>query len=235
MAWVFLMEKTMENEIKVGQRFGKLVVLSTHTSQNGNCYCFCKCDCGEKGITAYYNSLLSGKATSCLKCKPKAIKNQKTNNKPKRKRKEANPLIKHPLHQVWSSMIMRCENPKRPYYYLYGGRGIKVCKEWRNNYLAFYDWAIKNGYKLEMLDFHRNRYTLDRIDINGDYTPENCRWVDYREQNENKRHNLILEIDGEKKKIIEWLHQFNAKTPYFYSLLREGMTELQAIEYIRNS
>lgn len=127
---------------------------------------------------------------------------------------------------------MRCENPKRPYYYLYGGRGIKVCEEWRKNYMSFYNWSMENGYKLEMLEFHRNRYTLDRIDINGDYTPENCRWVDYREQNENKRHKLPFTINGETKEIGEWLHQFNATVPYFYCLLREGMSEKEALEFI---
>lgn len=224
-----------QKEIKVGQRFGKLVVLSMHTSRNGNDYCFCKCDCGEKGITAYNSSLLSGKMNSCVKCKTTDKPKNQPCEKTQHKRKEANPLMKHPLHRVWSSMIMRCENPKRPYYYLYGGRGIKVCDEWRKDYLAFYEWSMQNGYKLEMLEFHRNKYTLDRININGDYSPENCRWVDYRQQNENKRHNLILEIDGEKKVISDWLRQYNAKIPYFYSLLREGMTELEAINYIKNS
>lgn len=222
-----------KKEVKVGERFGKLVVLSCHKSQNGRDYCFCKCDCGSKGVTAYYKTLLDGSTDCCSKCKSLSSKkkNQKI-AKEKKPRKPANPLIKHPLHKVWSSMIMRCENPKRPYYYLYGGRGIKVCDEWRYDYMSFYNWSMANGYKLEMLEFHRNRYTLDRIDINGDYTPQNCRWVDYREQNENKRHNLLLEINGETKQIKDWLRQFNATVPYFYSLLREGMTEKEALEVI---
>ena len=218
--------------IKRGDRFGKLVVLSCHESMNGRSYCFCKCDCGAKGVTAYYKTLLEGKTDCCTKCKAKQQTKKKKEPKEKKERKPANPLIKHPLHRVWSSMIMRCENPKRPYYYLYGGRGIKVCDEWRKDYMSFYSWSMENGYKIEMMEFNRNRYTLDRIDVNGDYTPENCRWVDYREQADHKRHTLPFEMNGETKPIIEWLHQFNATVPYFYCLMREGMTEKEALEFI---
>jgi hypothetical protein len=221
----------MENKIEVGQRFGKLVVLSCHKSLSKQNYCLCKCDCGAKGFAAYYDKLLNGETYCCAKCKRISVTRNKE-EKTARKSKEPNPLIKHPLHRVWGGMIARCENPKRPYYYLYGGRGIKVCKEWRYDYMSFYRWSMGNGYKFEMMDCHRNRYTLDRIDINGDYSPENCRWIDYREQNENKRHNLSLTLNGETKRIKEWLQQFNATVPYFYALLREGKNEKEAIEFI---
>ena len=222
------MEKTMENEIKVGQRFGKLVVIvPTQTSRNGKKYCFVNCDCGKKGKQVDVDLLLSAKLKSCG-CDSK-------------EKEKANNIFKHPLHQVWSSMIERCRNPKRPYYYLYGGRGIKVCDEWTNKktgYLSFYDWSMKNGYKFEPLHTKgktkmiKNQFTLDRIDVNGDYCPQNCKWVHYTEQTTSKRQNLIVEFNGENNTCMYFIKKFNATVPYFYYLLRQGNTEIQALNII---
>ena len=140
-------------------------------------------------------------------------------------------VFKHPLHRVWSDMIMRCENPKRPYYYLYGGRGIKVCDEWRKDYLSFYNWSIKNGYKIDKMASGRNRWTIDRLDPNGNYCPENCRWAHYRDAS-NKRIDLSVEYKGETKTAKEWVQKLNSNVSVFYKLLRSGMNEIQAIEYI---
>jgi hypothetical protein len=140
-------------------------------------------------------------------------------------------VFKHPLHRVWSDMIMRCENPKRPYYYLYGGRGIKVCDEWRKDYLSFYNWSIKNGYKIDKMASGRNKWTIDRLDPNGNYCPENCRWAHYRDAS-NKRIDLSVEYKGETKTAKEWVQKLNSNVSVFYKLLRSGMNEIQAIEYI---
>ena len=140
-------------------------------------------------------------------------------------------VFKHPLHRVWSDMIMRCENPKRPYYYIYGGRGIKVCDEWRKDYLSFYNWSIKNGYKIDKMASGRNKWTIDRLDPNGDYCPENCRWAHYRDSS-NKRIDLLVEYNGETKTAKEWVQTFDSNVRIFYQLLRSGMNETQAIEYI---
>lgn len=140
-------------------------------------------------------------------------------------------VFKHPLHRVWSDMIMRCENPKRPYYYLYGGRGIKVCDEWRKDYLSFYNWSIKNGYRIDKMASGRNKWTIDRLDPNGNYCPENCRWAHYRDAS-NKRIDLSVEYKGETKTAKEWVRKLNSNVSVFYKLLRSGMNEIQAIEYI---
>jgi hypothetical protein len=148
------------------------------------------------------------------------------------------PKTKHPLYRVWSSMIMRCENPNRPYYHLYGGRGIKVCRKWRKSYKAFYKWAIKNGYKFEPINPNveprkiRNKWTLDRIDTNGDYRPSNCRFTDAQSQSINTRADVIITYKGENATVKTFLKKYNATVPFFYSLLREGMTELEAIDHI---
>ena len=99
------------------------------------------------------------------------------------------------LRNVHSSMIQRCENPKRQQYSRYGGRGIKVCEEW-HNYENFRKWALENGYKHPL--------KLDRIDNNGNYEPSNCRWVTNTENCRNKSNNITLVYEGEEKCVKEW-------------------------------
>ena len=93
-------------------------------------------------------------------------------------------------------MINRCENKNNTSYERYGGRGIKICDEWRNNIFAFYEWAIKNGYKKGL--------SIDRIDNDGDYSPDNCRWATVRQQCNNKSKNINISIDGETHTAAEW-------------------------------
>lgn len=99
------------------------------------------------------------------------------------------------LYNTWLNMRERCRNPKNPAYQHYGGRGIEVCAEW-DDYEKFRSWAMVNGYK--------NNLTIDRINVNGNYCPENCRWATVREQQNNRRNNHIVEVDGVIHTISEW-------------------------------
>lgn len=100
------------------------------------------------------------------------------------------------LYWVWDSMKNRVLNPRHKYFSDYGGRGITICKEWVEDFSVFYRWAIEAGY--------REGLTLDRRDNDGNYSPENCRWITHKEQQNNKRNNHWLEVGGEKHTIAEW-------------------------------
>lgn len=105
-------------------------------------------------------------------------------------------LRKTKLYTVWSHMKDRCNNPRKDTYPYYGGRGIKVCAEWINNFKAFYDWSMANGYKEGL--------TLDRINTDGDYEPNNCRWITTKEQANNRRSNRYITFNGESHTLAEW-------------------------------
>lgn len=99
------------------------------------------------------------------------------------------------LYRVWNSIKQRCYNPTDKFYYCYGGRGINVCDEWRNDFATFYDWAIHNGY--------RENLTIDRIDVNGNYVPSNCRWVDNKTQQRNRRDRETVLFNGKDMTLVE--------------------------------
>lgn len=100
------------------------------------------------------------------------------------------------LYHIYISMVVRCTRPEHPTYKHYGARGIKVCDEWLENNLSFFEWAMSNGYKEDL--------TLDRIDVNGDYSPNNCRWADWLTQNNNLRSNRIIIANGESHTLAQW-------------------------------
>ena len=103
------------------------------------------------------------------------------------------------IHNIWYLMKYRCENPSSPAYKNYGGRGIKVCEEWAeeyDGYFRFKQWSLEHGYTEEL--------TIDRIDNDGDYSPDNCRWVGVAEQANNKRTNIMIEYDGKIQTLSQW-------------------------------
>ena len=103
-------------------------------------------------------------------------------------------MTKTRIHRVWCSMRERCSNVHNKSYKNYGGRGISVCQEWQDDFMNFYNWAIANGYD-ENAKY--GECTLDRIDVNDNYYPENCRWVDIKTQNRNYSKNHLITYNGE--------------------------------------
>lgn len=154
-----------------GKKFNRLTVISFATKRKNRNYWFCKCECGkEKEVES--SDLKRGRVKSCGCLQKERYYESITNTR---------------LYNIWRGMKSRCLNPNRKQYIYYGGRGIKVCDEWRENSKKFYEWALKNGYNEEL--------TLDRIDHNGDYSPENCRWVSQDIQANNKRKKIYY-FDG---------------------------------------
>lgn len=170
-----------------GKRFGRLVVLEyagkkKSGSQNKTLW-KCICDCGNEKITDV-GALRSGHTTSCG-CLHKEMFGALN--------RKHNLAHKCNLYSVWKSMNGRCKNPKDKSYKNYGGRGIEVCEEWQNDFKVFYDWAYSVGYNEKKTDKGINILTLDRIDNDGNYCPENCRWVSNLEQANNKRNTMTNE------------------------------------------
>lgn len=104
------------------------------------------------------------------------------------------------LYRVWSGMKARCYNKNNPGYQYYGGRGIVVCEEWKNDFMCFYNWAMENGYDETA---PRGQYTIERKDYDGPYSPENCCWATIQEQERNKRNTLRVKADGEEMLLVD--------------------------------
>lgn len=173
-----------------GMRFGRLTVMEfVGQSKDKRAVWKCICDCG-KTVNVIGKSLRSGNTKSCgcysIDLATKRIVDLNT--------KHGGSHTK--LFRVWNGMKSRCYNENSIGYNLYGGRGIKICDEWLNDFSKFREWAENNGY--------RENLTIDRIDVNGNYCPENCRWATIKEQQNNRRTNVFLEYNGERHTAAEW-------------------------------
>ena len=111
-------------------------------------------------------------------------------------------------------MKQRCYNTNSQNFKYYGGKGVSVCDEWRNNSQAFYDWAMSHGYSDEL--------TLDRIDNDGNYEPSNCRWVTMKEQDNHRSNNVILTLNGESHTIPEWSEILGIKQHVIRNKINRG-------------
>lgn len=175
----------------LGLRFGRLVVAQElQPDKFQNVQWLCKCDCGKTTV-ATTTCLRNGhtKSCGCLKHDKTVERNKSHNGSHER------------LYKIWKGMKERCYYPKNSHYEHYGALGIVVCDEWRDNYAAFREWALCNGYN-SRAEF--GECTLDRIDVRGNYCPENCRWISLDTQANNKRNNHYLVYNNETHSMAEW-------------------------------
>lgn len=175
----------MKKIIKTGEKFGRLTIVKEvepYVSPGGQSKrkVKCKCDCGG-GVSVAFNSLKVGKTKSCgCLRKEKMLTSFVTHGKSSTR-----------LYRIYAGIKKRCDNQNYQNYqsyHRYGGRGIKMCEEWRNDFMSFYNWAMANGYASNL--------TLDRKENNDSYNPDGCRWVSHQVQMNNTSCNVFVVIDG---------------------------------------
>lgn len=182
----------------VGRRFSRLVVLSyDHTDRYGYTCWRCLCDCGNE-TTARGSSLISGLTTSC------GCRSRET----AREIHTTHGMTNTSLYSTWWDIKTRCLNERSTHHDRYGGRGIFICDDWRLSFEKFRDWAMSSGYEPGL--------TIDRIDNNDGYYPENCRWADWFTQQNNRSNSRYITYCGEIHTIAEWARLFNVN----YATLR---------------
>lgn len=192
-----------------GQKFNKLTALypTDERSSGKNIIWVCQCDCG-KLTKANSGQLQNGKKKSCGCWVIERMSNLNRSHGGRHER----------LYLVWMDMRRRCYDPKEMGYKNYGGRGIKVCDEW-HDYSEFRKWALEHGYDENAA---RGECTLDRIDVNGDYCPENCRWTNMKAQCSNKRNNRYLTYCSETKTVKQWIETLGLRGSTVYNRLKVG-------------
>lgn len=203
----------MPNRIDLtGQRFGRLVVQSfSHKDKHRHIMWNCLCDCGNT-VIANTHTLISGDSQSCGCLRKEVSAHHATTHG-----------LRHTeLYHVWALMIQRISNPNCIGYSNYGGRGITVCDEWRNDFRVFYDWAISHGYQKGL--------SIDRMDVNGNYCPGNCRWATRKEQANNTRKTVWIEYDGQLMTITEAAERYNIPRSLVAGRIQRGWTDQEAIE-----
>lgn len=223
------MPRKCERKDLTGMRFGRLVVESeaepvttvsanrTRTYYRWNCVC----DCGKKCVVKS-QELLAGKTVSCG-CY--AAESRLTAHR-------THGLSKTRLYRVYTGMKTRCYNQNDAHYQSYGGRGIRICAEWLEDFRSFYDWAMSNGYDP---DSKPGTCSIDRIDVDGDYSPGNCRFIAMDEQAYNKTDNHLIEYKGETMPVSKAARLEGISEKTIFSRLYRGQDPFKDIRKTRRS
>ena len=194
-----------------GQKFGRLTVLERDCLEpKGRVRWICKCSCGNYATVAS-SDLITNHTQSCGCIHREMMKNKQFKHGLEGTR----------LYGIWCGMKSRCYNKKRKHYDRYGGRGIVVCDEWLNDFETFYNWALANGYSEEL--------TIDRIDVNGNYEPSNCRWATQKEQMNNVGRNHLITAFGKTKTMKEWSEETGINYYTLSTRLRRGLPPVKAL------
>lgn len=204
----------------IGKRFGRLTVVGFRRidTGGGKQYAWgwdCRCDCGKVVYGLRPRAVKNGGTRSCGCLKEE----QNIHNLGEKRRTHGKTNTR--LYGIWSHIKERCNNPNCPAYMNYGGRGIKLCDEWKD-FSVFYTWSLQNGYD--------DGLTIERVDVNGGYCPENCCWVPFEEQAKNKRNIRYVDLDGEKMPLKTACERLGL--PYkaiHLRITRYGMTPKEAI------
>ena len=194
-----------------GQKFGKLIVVKFMCRLNFHSMYHCACDCGGMAIVTS-NNLRRGHTTSCGCQSSKTTLGQ---------RSKTHGLRNHPLYESWIGMRNRCYWQKHNRFQYYGGKGITVCDEWVDDFMAFYQWGIANGWKRGL--------QIDRIENSKNYSPDNCRFRTIKQQARNRTSNVQLTIDGVTKIVVEWAEEFKIHPTTIHRRLKNGYSHKEAV------
>lgn len=189
----------------IGEKIGNWTIISNDykNSTTKHKRVICRCDCG-KIKSVLLETIKNGKSKSCG-CSN--VKHGKGNTR---------------LYKIWKGIKVRCLCKNNSHYKWYGNRGITICDEWKNDFMSFYNWSIDNGYKENL--------TIDRIDNDGNYEPNNCRWVDMITQSNNCRTNIYFTLNGIKKTLKQWCREYDINYSKVYYRITHGWTIEDALE-----
>lgn len=201
-----------------GERFGKMVAVKcVGRDRHKNARWLCKCDCGRTKIVSS-RSLVNGNTKSCGCLETGKF----INGFAKRHGGSA-----ERLYRVWGGMRNRCYDKNRQEYPSYGGRGIRICDEWLHDYGAFRRWAYENGFDPGATGYE---CSIDRIDPDGDYSPENCRWIPMSEQTWNRRDTWCLEYRGRRMTLVDASLVHGVAMSTIRTRIKRGWSVERAIE-----
>lgn len=186
-----------------GKKFGRLTVICrADNTKSKKVRWLCKCDCG-KTTEVVSSNLTVGKTQSCGCLNREHLLQAITKHGMRKSR----------IYNIWLHMIDRCENPKNTNFAFYGGRGITICKEWHDP-IIFAKWAKSNGYS--------DKLTIDRIDVNKGYSPQNCRWASRKVQSRNKRDTRYITYNGKRQSLMDWVDEYNLTEWALRNRIRRG-------------
>lgn len=198
----------------IGKTFGRLTVTGFDGISKGrNALWRCTCSCGTSEVVVRGSSLRSGNCRSCGCLNREAATAQGHASR-------THGQTGTPLHRRWQGMLTRCHNPNDKRYADYGGRGITVCPEWRESFEAF---------ARDMGPGYAEGMTLDRVDVDGPYSPENCRWATQKEQQNNRRNNRLLTFCGQTKTLAEWCEFLGLRYSTVWHRLKSGWSVERAL------
>lgn len=183
-------------KIEIGTKYNHLTAQKfLYRDKLSNQIWLWECDCKNKTQKELsLNSVKQGNTKSCG-----CLKLKRTQQMGKDNYKHG--LSATRLYNIWRGMKLRCLVKNEINYKDYGGRGIKICDEWKDNFISFKEWALTNGYK--------DNLTIDRIDVNGNYCPENCRFITNLKQQNNRRNNRFYTFNNKTQTISEWSRELN--------------------------
>jgi hypothetical protein len=197
-----------------GKRFGRLVVLASegYHEKSHSVQWKCRCDCGKEKIVLGGN-LKTGKTVSCgcYSSEQKSLRSWKHGIGNENR-----------LFRIWAGIKQRCYNPNVRNYKRYGARGITMCDEWLDSFLTFQKWALENGYS--------DNLSIDRIDNNGNYCPENCRWTSTKKQNNNRGTTVFITYKGETHSVAEWSEITGIHASTLAQRKRNGWSDVECLE-----